>query len=87
MKKFTVYEIIAEDGKDVYKMTVPAESKKAAADYIARGGLTATVTRPHPFLSDINLECLADTLRRNAWGQAEIDTITRALDQIGLARN
>lgn len=37
-------------------------------------------------LQDIDLNCLADTLKRSGWGQQEVDVITRALAQIGLER-
>ena len=37
-------------------------------------------------LQDIDTGCLADTLRRDGWGQMEIDVITRALATVGLER-
>ena len=37
-------------------------------------------------LQDIDLDALADTLKRAQWGQMEIDIITRALAACGLDR-
>ena len=85
MKKMTVYEVYMDDGKTVIKATIPAESKRAAAQY-AEGNGEIIKVRQHPFLQSIDLECLAETLRRAQWGQAEMDVIIRTLQQAGLER-
>ena len=33
MKKLTVYNVYLDDGSDVFRVTIPAASKKAAAEY------------------------------------------------------
>lgn len=85
MKKMTVYDVYLDDGRDAFRVTVPAESKQAAAKYAAGNGEIISI-RENPLLQDINLECLANTLRAGGWGQLEIDVITRALTQVGLNR-
>ena len=34
MKKLNVYSVYLDDGKDVFRVTVPAASKKDAAEYV-----------------------------------------------------
>ena len=84
MKKFHVYNVYTDDGDHVYKFTVPAESQKAAEAYVSGNG--EIVKTKLADLQDIDTGCLADTLRRSGWGQAEIDVITRALTMVGLDR-
>lgn len=84
MKKMNVYDLYMDDGKATYKVTVPAFSKKDAKAYVEGNGDVVAV-KPSE-LQDIDLNCLADTLKRAQWGQQEIDVITRALAQCGLAR-
>ncbi len=84
MRKFHVYDLYMDDNHNCFKVTVPAESKKAAIDY-ATGNGDVIAVKPCP-LQDIDIECLADTLRRCAWGQKEIDVITRTLVAVGLDR-
>ena len=84
MKKLNVYNVYLDDGKECFRVTVPAESRKAAEKYCEGNG--EVVTTKLAELQDINLDFLADTLRRCAWGQAEIDVITRTLDFCGLRR-
>ncbi len=40
MKKLTVYNVYLDDGKSVFRVTVPAASKKEAADYVQGNGET-----------------------------------------------
>ena len=84
MKKLHVYDVYLDDGRDAIKVTVPAESRVAAEKYTAGNGEVVAVR--DCLLQDINLDCLADTLRKNGWGRMEIDVITRALDVCGLRR-
>ena len=84
MKKMKVYDVYMDDGRDVLKVKVPAISKTEAIKYCAGNGEVVAVKDSD--LQDINIECLANTLSRNAWGQAEIDVITRCLIQCGLDR-
>lgn len=84
MKKLTVYNVYLDDGKSVFRVTVPAASKKEAADYVQGNGDVVAI-KPAD-LQDIDLDQLADTLKRAQWGQMEIDIITRALAACGLER-
>ena len=78
MKKLNVYSVYLDDGKDVFRVTVPAASKKDAAEYV-RGNGDVVAIKPAD-LQGIDLDALADTLKRAQWGQMEIDIITRALE-------
>lgn len=84
MKKLTVYNVYLDDGRSTFRCTVPAASKKAAADYVQGNGDVVAI-KPAD-LQNIDLDCLADTLKRAQWGQEEIDVITRALAVCGLDR-
>ena len=85
MKKMNVYDVYLDDGREVIKATVPAESAKAAEKYCEGNG-EVIKTRLNPNIQDIDLNCLSLTLRKDGWGQAEISIITRALAQVGLER-
>ena len=84
MKRMNVYDLYMDDGHSTFKVTVPAFSKKDAKEYVQGNGDVVAV-KPSE-LQDIDLNCLADTLKRSGWGQKEVDIITRALAQIGLER-
>ena len=84
MKNMNVYDLYMDDGHNTFKVTVPAFSKKDAKEYVQGNGEVVAI-KPSE-LQDIDLNCLADTLKRSGWGQKEVDIITRALAQIGLER-
>ena len=84
MKKMNIYDLYMDDGRNTFKVTVPAFSKKDAKEYVQGNGEVVAI-KPSE-LQDIDLNCLANTLKRSEWGQQEIDVITRALAQIGLER-
>ena len=84
MKKLTVYNVYLEDSSNVYRVTVPAENKKAAEKYVEGNG--DIVTTREAELQDIDLNYLANYLTAGGWGQMEIDVITRALQYCGLER-
>ena len=84
MKKMNIYDMYMDDGHNTFKVTVPAFSKRDAKEYVQGNGEVVAI-KPSE-LQDIDLNCLADTLKRSGWGQQEIDVITRALAQIGLER-
>ena len=84
MKNMNVYDLYMDDGHNTFKVTVPAFSKKDAKEYVQGNGEVVAI-KPSE-LQDIDLNRLADTLKRSGWGQQEIDVITRALAQIGLER-
>lgn len=82
--KMHVYNVYIDDG-DAMKITVPAESAKKAAQYCEGNGEILMV-REDPNIQNIDLDCLASTLRAAYWGQKEIDIITRCLMTCGLDR-
>lgn len=84
MRRMNVYDLYMDDGHSTFKVTVPAFSKKDAKEYVQGNGDVVAV-KPSE-LQDIDLNCLADTLKRSGWGQQEVDIIVRALAQIGLER-
>lgn len=84
MKKFHVYDLYLDDGESAIKVTIPAESKSVAKQYVAGNGEIIAVKDCE--LQDIDLGCLASTLRRDGWGHTEIDVITRTLQAVGLER-
>lgn len=84
MRRMNVYDLYMDDGYSTFKVTVPAFNKKDAKEYVQGNGDVMAV-KPSE-LQDIDLNCLADTLKRSGWGQQEIDIIVRALAQIGLER-
>ena len=74
MKKLNVYSVYLDDGKDVFRVTVPAASKKDAAEYV-RGNGDVVAIKPAD-LQDIDLDALADTLKRAQWGQMRNPTVS-----------
>ncbi len=86
MKGVKVFDVYMEDGTNIYKTTVPAESKKAAERYIeSEYGAEIVATKDSP-LQDIDINYLSETLSRNGWGKMEIEVITRTLVLAGLER-
>lgn len=74
-----------DDGRDCFKVTVPAQTKQGAIDYVNGNGEIIAI-RESESLKDIDVDCLAETLRLNSWGQMEIDVITRLITICGLRR-
>lgn len=85
MKRFKVYDVYMDDGRDVFKVVIPAESKQAATKAVAGNGEVVKI-RENTLVPNIDCNALADTLRENAWGGAEIQIITRTLAAVGLER-
>lgn len=85
MKKFKVYDVYMDDGRDVFKVVIPAESKQAATKAVAGNGEVVKI-RENTLVPNIDCNALANTLRKNAWGDAEIQVITRTLAAVGLER-
>ena len=83
MKKWTVYKVYGEDYKDVYRMIVPAPSKKEAEDYVRRGGLGIIKTQEILDLK-INTDYLGSYLRKEGFDEDDIDVICRTFQMIGL---
>lgn len=84
MKKLHVHDVYCDDGVSCIKVTIPAESKKSAAEYVRGNGDVVAIKESD--LQDINCDCLTDTLRRDGWGKKEISLITNLLYMAGLER-
>ena len=82
MKKLTVYNVYLDDGKSVFRVTVPTASKKEAADYVQGNGDVVAIN-PAP-VQGIDLHRLAYDLKSCQWSQTDIDIITRTLAACGL---
>lgn len=85
MKKFTVYNVYLDDGDNVYKIVVPAESEKEAAEYCEGNGEIIAVKKNDLDYS-IDTATLASYLLNGGWGKTEVDIITRTLAMCGLDR-
>ncbi len=75
MRKFMVY---MDDGRDVYKLAIPAADEADARKYTEGNGEVISVkdvTEDYP----ISLDKVVEALRLAQFGQAEIDFISRCL--------
>ena len=75
MKKYFVY---LDDGKDAYRIAVPANNEKEAKDFCEGNGEVVgikDVTEKYP----ISKDKVAEALFSNGFGDIEVDLITRAL--------
>ncbi len=86
MKNFSVYDVYYDDGQNVGKIVLPAESEKQAKEYV-RGNGEVVAIKKNPLVQDIDINCLRGTLLKDGWGAVEIEVITRALEMVGLDRN
>jgi len=81
MKKFNTYKVILESGEDVYKIHVPAPSKREAEAYVAGNGDVVSVqdvTKDFP----LSTSKLAADLLGAGWCQTQVDILTRLMDQV-----
>ena len=85
MKNFNVYDIYFDDGQNVGKIVLPAESEKQAKEYVKGNGEVVAI-RKDPLVQDIDINCLRTTLLKDGWGAIEIEVVTRALEMVGLDR-
>ncbi len=75
MKKYMVY---MDDGKNCFKIAVPAKNEKSAIEYVKGNGeiiAVKDVTEEFP----ISAEKVANVLLSAHFGKIEIDLITRCL--------
>lgn len=75
MKKYMVY---MDDGRDCFKVAVPATNEKEARKYVEGNGEVIAIkdiTEDFP----ISLDKVAQALTNAQFGQVEIDLITRCL--------
>lgn len=83
MKKWNVFAVYAEDSKDVYKMIIPASSKKEAELYVKSGGLEIVKTKEMAELR-INVDFLSSYLRKGDFDEDSIDVICRLIQMTQL---
>ena len=80
LRKFMVY---LDDGRDVYKIAVPAENENDAKEYCRGNGeviAVKDVTEEYP----IDEDKVATALRTSGFGDIEVKLITRALHMCGI---
>lgn len=83
LKKYMVY---MDDGKDVFKAAIPAKNEKEAREYVQGNGEVVAikdVTEEYP----IDITKVRDALLAAAFGEAEMNYITRTLENVGIAEN
>lgn len=81
MKKYMVY---MDDGANLMKLAIPADSVKAAKKYVNGNGeviKVADVTEDYP----INANKIAEALKNAEFGEIEIDFIIRTLTMHNIA--
>lgn len=81
MKKYMVY---LDDGKDCYKLAIPAKDEKAAREYVQGNGEVIAVKEVTNDYS-ISVDKVAQALQNAGFGKYEMDYITRALQEINIA--
>lgn len=80
MKKYMVY---LDDGKDCYKLAIPAKDEKVAREYVQGNGeviAVKDVTNDYP----ISVDKVTQALQNVGFGKYEIDYIARALQEINI---
>ena len=85
MKKFTVYNVYLDDGDNVYKLAVPANSEEEAVKYCEGKGEIIAVKKNN-LTQNIDTAALASYLLSGGWDENEIIVITRTLAMCGLER-
>lgn len=81
MKKYMVY---MDDGKNCFKIAVPAKNEKMAREYVKGNGeiiAVKDITEDFP----ISAEKVASALMSANFGEIEIDLITRCLQMNNIA--
>lgn len=80
MKKFMVY---LDDGKDCYKLAIPAKNEKEAREYVAGNGeVIAVKDVTEEFY--ISRDKVSDALKLSHFGDFEIDFCVRALIEMNI---
>lgn len=82
MTKFNAYICYLDDGKNAYRIVVPATSEKDARQYVAGNGDIIAVKKCDDL--KININYLRHDLAPKMWGKDEIDLITRTLQRVGI---
>lgn len=80
MKKYMAY---LDDGKDCYKLAIPAKDEKAAREYVQGNGEVIAVKEVTNDYS-ISTDKVAQALKNAGFNKYEMDYITRALQEINI---
>lgn len=83
MKKMKVYKVYLEDRTNAFRVIVPACSEKEAREFVAGNGEVVAIKETKDYPLDAGK--VAYALKKDGFGQAECDIITRTLQQLGLA--
>ena len=81
MRKFIVY---LDDGRDCYKIAVPAKDKKEAVKFCEGNGEVISVKDVTDDVP-ISLDYVSNALTHAGFGQIEIDFILRTLSKCNIA--
>ena len=81
LKKFFVY---IDDGKDVFKIAVPAKSKADAEKFCSGSG---EVIRVREITTEVQIsaDAVAAALKNQGFGEIEMDLVIRTLTSTGVA--
>ena len=85
MKELKKYMVYMDDGRDVFKVPVPAASKKEAEQYVQGNGEIISIKDVTNEYTP-SLKYITDVLRGYRFGEAEIGFITRTLSMTGIAQ-
>ena len=80
MKKYMVY---LDDGKDCYKLAIPAKDEKAAREYVQGNGEVIAVKEVTNDYS-ISADKVTQALQNAGFSKYEMDFITRSLREINI---
>lgn len=85
MKQMKAWEVYMDDGRDAFKLYVPAEDKKAVHEYVQGNGEVVLIREAVglPSAPDwlIDTAKLHQDLKAAGWGTMERDLIIRTLER------
>ncbi len=83
MRKYFIY---LDDGKDVYKVAIPAKDEETACEYVkGNGEIIAVKDVTNDLKYSISLDNISTALESAQFPVYAIDFIIRALSEIGIA--
>lgn len=82
MKRLKAWWVYMDDGRDAFKVAVPAATKKDAEAFVAGNGEVVTIRENLGSFDDgfvLSVDRLVDDMLKAGWGRAEVDLISRTL--------
>ena len=77
-----LFRCIVDDGENVFKTLTAAKSKKELLEvYGGNGTFEKIEDVTNEYFTEKSVECLAESLRRTNWGEAETTIICALLEQ------